>query len=163
MSNVIFKIESSINQGSSLYVYDDYLEITAKGVMGFLARGLKGGKVIMFKDITSVQIKDSGLKQGYIQFSIAGGIESRGGLSSSYYDENSVVWSQIGGSSRNNEAHQIKEYIFKKKRELASSVNVSYQTANSDSDEIEKLWGLLQKGIISNDEFESKKKKILNI
>ena len=32
----------------------------------------------------------------------------------------------------------------------------------SDSDEIEKLHGLMKKGIITEKEFETKKKKILN-
>ena len=64
-----------------LVVYEDKVTITPKGVLGLMPIGLKGTKTIPFGSITGIQFKDAGtLFSGYIQFTIPGGNESKGGF-----------------------------------------------------------------------------------
>jgi hypothetical protein len=71
---------------------DSYVIIRRKGVLGLLTQGLKGEKRIPYSSITSVQFKTPGLTNGYIQFGVAGGIESKGGLFAATSDENTVMF-----------------------------------------------------------------------
>lgn len=65
---------------------------------GFLAKaghGYKGDKEIPMKNITAIQFKPSGsVANGYIQFSILGGIEAKGGAFDAASDENSVMFTK---------------------------------------------------------------------
>ena len=71
-------------------VLEDRIVISRKGVFGFL---LKGDKTIPFASITAVQFKTaSAFFNGYIQFTVHGGNESRGGIASAGTDENSVMF-----------------------------------------------------------------------
>jgi hypothetical protein len=132
-------------------LYKTFLRIDRGTLMGFISQGLKGKKDIPLDRVSSVQIKKPGLTPGYIQFSIAGGNESQGGVSAAVKDENTVTFR---GRENYHKALAIRESIHKRrpgKQGLGSSV----------ADEIEKLHGLLQKGIISREEFESGKAKLL--
>ena len=121
--------------------------------MGFLDHDLKGKKDIFLKDITSIQIKKPGLTVGYIQFSLPRGIESTGGVFDVVKDENTLTFH---GKNKYESVLKIKEYIEKK--------SVSSESSGSDfTDEIEKLHHLMEKGIITQEEFTHKKKKLLGI
>jgi hypothetical protein len=70
--------------------------ISRKGVNAFLSQGLKGNKEIPFSRITAIQFKPvDGFTNGYLQFSIQGGLESTGGLFAATSDENSVMFSEL--------------------------------------------------------------------
>ena len=59
-----------------LEVFGDKVQLTPKGVLGFLNKGLKGTKTIPFTSIQALQFKEAGaVFSGYIQFTIAGGNE----------------------------------------------------------------------------------------
>ena len=66
--------------GGTVELLDNVLVIRRKGFGSFLTQGMKGEKRIPYSSITSVQFKEAGFTTGYIQFGIAGGIESRGGV-----------------------------------------------------------------------------------
>ena len=85
----IFQMEGV---GETLVVYSDKLEITPRGVLGFMAKGLKGTKTIPFFSITSIQFKQSGFTSGYLQFTIPGGNESRNGIFDAAIDENTFMF-----------------------------------------------------------------------
>jgi len=71
----------------------DSLTISRQGFLGFISQGLKGDKRIPYSSITAVQFKKAGwLTNGYIQFSMLGGIESRGGIRKATRDENSIMF-----------------------------------------------------------------------
>ncbi|WP_121971664.1 DUF4429 domain-containing protein [Leptolyngbya sp. BC1307] len=75
--------------------------ISRKGFWGFLSQGMAGDKEIPINRITAVQFKEVGaLTTGFLQFSILGGIESRGGVGNAANDENTVLF----------EAHQQREF-----------------------------------------------------
>jgi hypothetical protein len=64
-----------------LEVFEDRVAISPKGFMGFMNKGLKGTKEIPFTSVVAVQFKEAGaVFSGYLQFTIPGGNESKGGL-----------------------------------------------------------------------------------
>lgn len=140
-----------------LEVYSDKLTITpAKGVLGWLTKGLKGTKTIPFESITAIQLKECGpIFNGYIQFTIHGGNESKGGVSDALSDENTFMFSR----ENNALAIKIKEYVesetSKLRRPQTAAVSINL------SDEIQKLASLKEQGILSDEEFQAAKKKLI--
>jgi len=132
-------------------LYKDFLRLDRNTAMGFLNQGFKGQKDIYFKNITAIQIKEPGFSVGYLQFSILGGNESRGGIFAAVKDENTICFN---GNDKYKQALKIKEYIEKKQQAGNQVFDVSSK--------IEKMYLLFEKGILTKDEFEKEKKKILN-
>jgi hypothetical protein len=135
-------------------LYPKFLRINRGTAMGFLMQGLKGQKDIYFDKITSIQVKKPGFLIGYIQFSIGGGNESRQGVFDANKDENTV---SFGSLELYEKALKAKEYI--EKQMHAKSGN----TPLSDAEEIEKLYNLMKKGVLTKEEFEHKKKELLGL
>lgn len=141
-------------ENGRIELYEKFVRLDRGTIMGFFFHGLKGKKDIYFKNITSIQIKKPGLIiLGYIQFSLPGGIESRGGVCDAARDENTVSFK---GKDNYEKVLEIKEHI-----EKANSS--SEKSTSSDADEIEKLYGLMKKGVITQKEFEQKKKRLLGL
>ncbi len=68
--------------------------ISRKGAKAFVTQGLKGDKEIPISRITAIQFKPAdNLINGYLQFSIQGGWESKGGVFAATQDENTVMFS----------------------------------------------------------------------
>ena len=155
MDNLIFDFKSSVGDG--LKVYEDRIMITHSGVLNFFAMGIKGDKTIYYSDLTAVQFKKAGWTAGHIQFSLLGGRESVGGVFAASSDENTITI-----NSKDNEiAEKMVTYIQEKIKEARSPKVVS--TATSAADEIMKLKNLLEMGIITQEEFDSKKKQLLGL
>lgn len=145
--------------GGLLTVYEDKVVIEIKGLLGFLSQGLAGGKTIPMSAIQSVQFKKAGSwTNGFIQFGIMGGREVQGGLFNAANDENSVMFT----SDLNDKALQIKEYI---ESLILSRLNGSQTIVKQTSaaDEILKYKNLCDQGIITQQEFEAKKKELLGL
>ncbi|MCK4641210.1 MAG: SHOCT domain-containing protein [Candidatus Marinimicrobia bacterium] len=135
-------------------VFEDKVEITPKGVMGFLVKGLKGTKTIPFSSITAIQFKKSGLTSGYLQFTIPGGNESKSGVFSAASDENTFMF-----TGKNDEAQEIKDYIESKMRALQTPQATS--SSLNLSDELQQLAKLKEQGILSDEEFQAAKKRLI--
>ena len=136
----------------TIEVFDNKVVITPKGILGFFNHWLKWAKSIPYSSITGVQFKKSGFTSGYIQFTIPGGNESKWGLFSATKDENTFMF------VKDNElALQIKDFI----EEKITNKNNSASKFSS-ADEIEKLYSLMEKGIITKEEFDEKKKNLLD-
>ena len=157
MTDSVFSLENKYT-GGTLNVYEDKIVIVRKGVRAFMTHGLKGDKTIFYSSITSIQFKKGGIANGYIQFSIKGGNESGGGLLAAERDENSFVVHR----SMNNEAEQIVEFINKKLSEVNRGGGTVVQ-ALSSADELKKFKDLLDAGIITQEEFDAKKKQLLGL
>lgn len=143
-----------------LYVYSDKIEIKRKGFFAFVNQGLKGTKTIPIKEIKSIQVKPAGLMQGYIQFGILGGLESTKAIQAAKTDENSVTFAN---RKDNQTAINIKKYlenIMLNKSEKSSSTIV---TSVSEADELRKFKELLDEGIITQEEFNIKRKQLLGL
>lgn len=141
----------------NLEVYEDKVTITPKGILGVMNKGFKGTKSIPYTSITAIQFKKSGFLSGYLQFTLQGGIESRGGVMDATKDENTFMFA---GAQANTEAEKIKLYV-EKQVQQAHSIAPQKQDTYSLSSELEKLADLKNKGVLSDEEFQSAKKRLI--
>lgn len=139
-----------------LEVFEDRVSITPKGVLGLLNKGVKGPKEIPFASIVAVQFKEAGIFSGYLQFTIPGGNESRGGIFAATKDENTFMFAH---AKNNVMAREIKEYIDEAIRRSRAPQAVA--PATNLSDELQKLAKLKEQGVLSEDEFRAAKKRLL--
>lgn len=143
-----------------LYIFEDKVVIERKGILGFLLIGLAGSKTIPMNSIMSVQFKEgTSITNGFIQFGILGGKENRSGLFSATRDENTVMLNK----KYNATARRIKEYIEQKIMERNQSPEIVVAQQNSAADEIAKFKSLLDQGVITQEEFDAKKKQLLGL
>jgi Short C-terminal domain/Domain of unknown function (DUF4429) len=139
-----------------LEVFDDRVAITPKGVLGFLNKGIKGTKEIPFTSIVAVQFKEASLLlSGYLQFTIPGGIESRGGIFAATKDENTFMFREAG----NKMARRIKDHVDAAVRK-SKTPQVAAQSS-SISDELQKLAKLKEQGVLTQEEFQAAKKRLI--
>lgn len=178
-------------KGGQLLVDRNKIVIKRKGALATVMHGIKGDKSIPISSISAIQFKEpSFFVNGYIQFSILGGNESRGGIIDACNDENTVVFTR----AHLKEASSIKEFIENIIYKRTNSNQQMFESSNtrickncgtsisedsdfcsvcgtkqnksyqySSADEIIKFKHLLEQGIITQEEFEKKKKDLLSI
>ncbi|MCX7422599.1 MAG: SHOCT domain-containing protein [Planctomycetia bacterium] len=116
-------------------------------------------KAILIRNISSVEVKEPGGFAGFIQFSIAGGVARNsshtfsGGSFDAVGDENSVVF---GDRDSYQTALKIKQYV-----ETYQEKSSSSGSPTSAADEIVKLKALMDQGIITPEEFATKKRRLI--
>jgi len=129
--------------------------IIKRGAKGYLMGGgtLRGDKTIPYSSIVAVQLKKAGMTAGYLQLTLSGGSEAKSGLFQSTKDENSVNF------------HATKNSLFQEAKSKIETKIMQTNNVNtiSQADEIEKLANLKAKGIITQKEFDAKKKKLLDL
>ena len=142
-----------------LYVYEDRVVITREGLISFLAVGHDDKKTIPMNDITNVQFrKGTSVLNGFVHFGIRGKDES---IKNTFYagqDENTVMIRK----KDNDKGEQIKDFIDKKIIERGTG-KTTVVLENSAVDEILKLKQLLDAGILTQEEFDMKKKQLLGL
>jgi len=145
------------NSGSTLDVFENYVELSHQNMISQLAmRGAKGKKRIMFQSISAIDFKKAMFKEaGYIQFSVMGS-ERSGGMLSAAGDENSILINE----GLNELAQEIVDYIESKRNQNAAPQVVQQL---STADELKKFKELLDSGIITQEEFDAKKKQLLGL
>ena len=139
-----------------LQLYDDKVIIIRKGVLSKMTQGFfKGDKSIYLSQISGIQLKPAGMMtNGYIQFTLSGGNENTKGIMKATQDENTVMFAK----KDNDLVNKIKAEIEQLKT-LSHAAGVIIQA--SAADEIRKYKQLADDGIISEEEFNSKKKELL--
>jgi hypothetical protein len=148
-------------------VYEDRVCITPQGVFGFLNKGLKGMKVIPITSITAVQHRFAGpIVSGYLQFTLSGGLESGGGVLAAAKDENTFMFAKTSilhkNEKDNNElALAIKNYVEQRMAALKAPPRSEARGPASLTEELVKLAELRDKGVLSNQEFEQAKARLL--
>ena len=142
-------------QGKTVLIDGSTVNIVKKGWLFASQRQ----KAIPIRNISSVEVKKPGAMAGFIQFSIAGGVardssfKFTGGTLDALKDEHSVLFSSRASYKV---ALSIKEYVENyTEASLPSNVSVA--------DEILKLKGLMDQGIVSPEEFEAKKRQLLGL
>ena len=139
--------------GGQLELYEDKVRIKRGGAIAFMTQGLKGDKDIYISSIASIQFRDAGLNNGYIQFAFMGGQEAKGAFFQATQDENSVVFN----------VWQKKPFIaIKEALEKKMSLRDQKQPTTNLND-LEKLSDFKNKGIITEEEYNAKKKQILGL
>lgn len=126
-----------------------------RGAKGFLLAGgkLRGDKTITISRIVAVQLKKAGMIAGYIQFTLMGGSEAKSGLIQSTTDENSI---HFHNRNKNNEKFAELKMLIEQRMDGNNQTN---QT--SSANDLEKLFELKEKGVLTEEEFQKQKTKIL--
>lgn len=141
-----------------LEVFEHKLTIAPAGALGFLSKGVRGKKEIPFTSIVAIQFKEANfVTSGYLQFTIPGGNESKGGVFAAAQDENTFMFAK---KKDNAIALEIKDYVDSAVQE-ARKPQAAIPTANI-SGELQKLATLKEEGILSEEEFQAAKKRLLN-
>jgi len=140
-------------------VTDKTITISRKGLVNLSTHGLKGDKTIPIKNITSVQLKKPGAltNDGYIQFGVLGGVESKGGLFSATQDENTIMFTK----AYYDDMLELKEYIESYEDNIKTAGNT--QNEKSPAEKVKELKELLDLGILTQEEFDAKKKELLEL
>lgn len=144
----------------NIELYEDKVIIKREGLIAKLNHGFfKGDKTIYLNQISGIELKTAGIIRGYMQFTIPGGIEqTKGGIGKkgTSTDENTVEFHY----GQNSVAEEIKEEIEKR---IGNHSQPIIDLKEDGADSIRKYKQLYDDGIITQDEFEKKKKEILGI
>lgn len=135
-------------------VLTDRTVIIKRGAKGFIYGGmmLRGDKTIPYGSIVAVQLKlGKMLSGGYIQLSLMGGSEAKGGIWQAVTDENSISFNR----KLNPNFQEAKELIEQRIQKSNGQI--------SEADDLEKYAKLRDKGVITETEFQAKKKQILGL
>lgn len=138
-------------------VYDDKVEIEKSGF--FMNNTAKS---LAMANIVSVSIKPSGWGRGYIEFTTPGSRDSRN-TEEALKNENALCFKN---GSQDAEAQKIKSFVEEKILELSqnkSGGTTIIQQSASAAEELKKFKELLDMGIITQEEFDAKKKQLLGI
>lgn len=161
MDEIIYEYDGNV--GKILKVYPDRCVISSKGGLKGAMSGslLASDKEFYFKDITSVQFKNLGMTSGYLQFEYPG---SHSG--NNFVSENSFTFSATLGTAKykklKEEMPGIYEDIRKRVNE-AKTTKVATSGVPSAADELKKFKELLDMGVITQEEFDTKKKQLLGL
>ena len=152
--------------GKSIIKIDgNTLTISRPGLMSKMSLGFTGDKTVMINQISGEQIKKVGLARGYIQFIMAGTKEAKSGIIGGKIDEN-IVYSDSFFKNKNNQINSNFEEIKKYIEEFNSNQNGNttiIQNVKSPAEQVKELKELLDMGAISQEEFDKKKKELLNL
>jgi hypothetical protein len=126
--------------------------VIKRGLKGFLLGGgmLRGEKTIPYESIVAVQLKPSGFLVGYLQLTLKGGSEAKGGFLQSQKDENTIRFTK-------------NEVFLEAKKIIEEKINASSKSSNNSLEDLQKLAEMRDKGILTEEEFTAKKKQILKI
>jgi hypothetical protein len=144
-------------QGKTVIVTEDSIRIEKEG--GFFA--VKRDKTIPIRQITSVEVKQPSRVVGFIQFSIAGGktynssFTVTGGAYEAVADENAATFLS---DECYNIALEIKQHIESWSQPGEIKVN-----SPSPADELVKYADLLERGLLTREEFDEKKKHLMRL
>ena len=149
-------------RGRILTVYEDKVILTTRLTAGSLITGnaTDGEKTIYFVDCIGVQFKKCDMTLGYIQFETASGVMNN--KANNMFNENSFTWDVTVVSNETME--EVANYIKEKIDECKRLKSVGYAPAStSTADELKKFKDLLDAGIITQEEFNAKKKQLLGL
>lgn len=148
-------------RGRHIDVYEDKVVITVKAGLGSFITGnaTDGEKTIYYSDCIAIQFKKSNLAIGYLQFETAGAIMNN--KSSNFFNENTFTWDETKLS--NEKMEEVANYCKSRVNEYKSRKYNQYAFAFSPADEIAKFKKLLDEGVITKEEFEAKKKQLLDL
>ncbi len=145
---------------AELKVYEDHCILTAKkNAISLLITNkfFAGDKKFYYSDLTSVQFREPGaITDGYMEFEYPG---SRSGNSSgAYSSENAIAFTK----KDLDKMREIYNYVDGKIREYKTKGSAPMQQL-SPADELKKFKELLDSDIITQEEFNAKKKALLGI
>jgi hypothetical protein len=144
----------AVGVGGQVSFDGQYVTITREGFLARVTTG-KGTKRIPVAHISAIQWKRPGpLVNGFIQFTVPGGMEVRSAFgsqtSSAVRDENSVTFDK----KRIPEFEALRDAV---ERAIAAP----REQPASPADELTKLGALLREGLLTQEEFDAQKARLL--
>jgi hypothetical protein len=135
----------------------DRVIIRRRGLANALAVGLNGERTIYISTLTSVQMKSAGaFSPGYILFTYAGSKPFMGGIIEATQDPDAFIFDP----SSNGQVAAFKANVENIMRESRQPIQ-SPASPVTLADELRKLAELRQQGVLSQEEFDVAKKKLL--
>ncbi|MBE6486153.1 MAG: SHOCT domain-containing protein [Methanosphaera stadtmanae] len=133
-------------QDALVTIFDDKIIIKK---IGMFSKMSKGSKTVLFQDVTSIDL-DLGITYNYIVLTMAGSP----GIILQQYDKRQIQ-----------KFYDLLHYKFQTfKTNMINNSNPVHVTSTvSDTDELLKWHELKEKGVITEEEFEAKKKQILGL
>lgn len=132
---------------------------------GFLARATigKGEKKIPIKSISSIQWKPAGaFMNGYIEFSLGGGNESRSQFGHATMDatknENAVIFTK----KQMPEFEKLRTVLEKAMNDMSQGTAAQFAGSADISERMKELESLKTAGLISMSEYENKRSQLLS-
>ena len=154
MAEVLMSVKGT---NGEIDLLEDSIKLRRKGALSFITHGMQGEKEILLSQISSIQFKKASLvANGYIQFAFMGGTESKGGIIAGAQDENTVMF-------KRGKQQQEFEALHQQIRERQQALNSSSAGVSSSMDELTKLADLKERGMVTEQEFEQKKRELLNL
>ena len=148
-------------RGRRMKVYEDKCIITTVvGIGSFITGNVSDGeKTIYYSDVLSVQYKKVNLQLGYLQLETATSTMNNRG--DNFFNENTFTFDgdiQV-------QMEEVQKYIKQKVEEAKKQKNAPVVVAGalSNADELKKFKELLDMGIITQEEFDAKKKQLLGL
>lgn len=156
-------------QNGKIMIFEEYLIISKSTIGGFISQGgASGERRYFYCDIVSVEYKKpTFFSNGYIKAIISGTTETNakvgilGSSASSMKDQNTVVLRAFS-SKASNEADKLHSTIMEKIHKAKTSAKSQPITVNSKLDELKKLGELKASGVLTEEEFQIEKEKLLN-
>jgi len=141
-------------------VSGDWLTIGRKG-FGRLGHS-KGDRRIPLVSITAVQVRPAGaLINGFLRVTIPGSPERRGGMNDAKSDENAVIFTKNHADEFAAVQTYIETYIGNRMAAQNQPQQVIHDAAPDVADQIRKLASLRDEGILTEEEFQTKKAALL--
>jgi len=151
-------------RGRSLIVYENKAVINVSISVGSLLTGnaSDGQKTIYYKDVLSVQYKPSGLQIGYLQLETAS--MQMNNSRNNFFNENSFTFdnSTVDAATMNEVTKYIKDKV-EEAHSIGANTTQVIQQSKSLAEEIKELKELVDMGILTQEEFDQKKKQILGL
>ena len=149
--------------GHLVTLFSNKIEISGKkGVMGMLTAG-GSSQSIRIKNITGVEYKKGGFTNGYIQFRTASSANTtKGGMFSvleTADDPNTVHFPK----KENDAFMALKDKVEDLMDGYDAGQNAGSTAAPSAADELKKYGDLLKDGLITQEDFDKKKKELLGL
>ena len=156
---IVYSVDGA--RGRHIDVYTDKCVINTVTTFGSLLSGsaTNGEKTIYFADCVGIQFKKAGLTIGYLQIETSSGNISRN--DNNVFNENSFTYET--NNIPNGKMEEIALYI-KERISIIKNNNLTKTISKqSPADEILKYKKLFDMGAITSDEYEEKKKQLLNL
>ena len=155
------------SKGRILTVYSDRVSLITRPDL-WAGNYANGEKTIFFADCIGIQFNYSAgsTQLGYLQLETASAmasVDSSVDSLNTYYNENTFVWYSGKAEVTNEQMQTVKNYIQEK---IASYKQAKVSTtvpASSSVEELKKFKELLDAGVITQEEFDAKKKQLLGL
>jgi hypothetical protein len=166
--NIVYNTDSIslvaiVNTGGLTGMLDNAIRIQDENIFLEDIRGItvyegKGASNVLLNSVFGGNTNKAVMESiSYIRF------ELKGVNDISTYSPNQHPYTVTISSTQINEAKELKTYLENKIREFRNSSRIPNQYQQSSADELLKYSNLLEKGIISKEEFDSMKKKLLGL